>query len=769
MKTKLFKITASLIAVILLLSVGCKSKCGKNSPTSLTINLSEETIYIGDVIDLSVTVTPVDAVADVDWSVSCDVVQIKDSKLTALKEGTATITATSTVNKKVAASCDIKVEKPLPQGIDLNIEEEVSIYIDDTLEFNATITPSAASQDVTYISSDERIATFNNNVLTGLTAGITYVTIQAKDYPAISKSITVNVLHHCLEEEVYEAKAIIGAPGEDASTMYHIHYNIKNTKSYALVTLASDVNFENATAYYGDGYYYENLTDNPVVKWEPRNVWNIDVTGLSENTEYIYKINNGDDTYSDIYHFRTAGGDSHTSFIFLADVHYYTGTTGGSDSAAVSEDTIEQALKVNPNISFVLHAGDLVDTGGNDDIWNIFFQYARNLKNLPYVGVPGNHEYYEKEINMSTKDYFAVYSSSPLNGPKALLGASCWFKHNDTLFILIDNIRSAGYNEQLKWMQDLLENEEYKYSVVCFHCPVNYNNGDYDQNFIDTFDKYSVDLVLSGHYHGEGYFSNYYEGAQTTDPYLGTTYLTGAFGGIKSASTPSNAINEARGYIIDITDAGISITSIRANGTIISERFVTNRTHTPFDEKDKQELLDSITFEELTETNQVKFSWSEYFYGNVKKVNITETLRKELVDFSVFPSSSYRSLTFDNVVDGYDYNFEMEIIFNDGTIEYKTFELNKHVPINLTANATSATTVHISFDQLPIEIRYSIYDFKVYVNGEYHSSFLHKNGANTSYDITGLDPNTEYEITIIACKRGDLKFFTETTSVKTPN
>lgn len=766
MKTKSFKIIVLLLTIFLITSISCKGKCGTNSPTSITINLNQEEIYIGDTLELSVSVTPSDANCDVIWEVSNSNVSIDNQKLTALAVGNVTITATSKVDDKISTSKEITILKPIPQGIDLNYEDEITIYLDDTLEFNANITPSSASQEVEYFSSNENVAAFKDNILTAVTMGSTYVTIKAKDNPAISKSILVNVLHLPLTEEIYEAKNIIGALGEDASTMYHIHYHIMNTKSYALVTKATDENFTSATAYYGDGYYYENLTDEPAVKWEPRNIWNIDVTGLEENTEYIYKINNGDDTYSDIYHFKTAGGTS-TSFLFVTDVHYYTGTTGELDSAAVSEETINQALKINPNISFVLNGGDLVDTGGNDDIWDIFFTYAQSLKKLPFVGVPGNHEYYAKEINSSTNEYFAVNNSAPLNGPKALLGASCWFIHNDTLFILMDNIRSTGYNEQLKWMQNLLENKTYKYSVVCFHKPVNYNNSDYDQNFLNMFDKYGVDLVLSGHYHGEGYFSNYYQGSQTTDPYLGTTYLTGAFGGIKSASSKANAVNEAKGYIIDITDEGITITTIHANGDIVETRNITNKAETPSEIKDKQELLDSITLEELTETNQVTFAWSKAFYGNVKKVTITETLRNELVDFSVFPSSSYQSLTFDNIVDGYDYNFEVEVIFNDGTKEIKTYILNKHIPVYLTASVTSETSVYISFDQLPLEIRYSIYEFKVYVNGEYHSSFYHQNGANTSYEITNLQANTEYEITIVACKRGDLKFFTESVSIKT--
>ena len=103
--------------------------------------------------------------------------------------------------------------------------------------------------------------------------------------------------------------------------------------------------------------------------------------------------------------------------------------------------------------------------------------------------VPGNHEYYYNGTGQGDNSYFKIFNPGPNNGPEALQGSTGWFKHNDTLFILVDNVKSTGYDEQMKWMANLLETVDYSYSVAMFHIPVNFDNTDYDEKFLNLFDK----------------------------------------------------------------------------------------------------------------------------------------------------------------------------------------------------------------------------------------------------------------------------------------
>lgn len=759
------------VLLICLILHGCKS-CKKETVT-LEIDGLSETLYVGEQVDLTYNSSKENI--EVFWQVSDNnLVKIEGNKLTPLKEGTITIKVYYKDNEEIFDSCTCSIIKRKVEKLEINIDVE-KILMGESIELSATVYPKTLSQEVTWSILDNQekwdVAEINGNILTALKYGKVYITAQSVVNSLVSETITVEVLHPLLEnEEVFEAKYIRGAFGEDASSMYTVQYTTYNSKSYALLTTSDDPDFLNAKKYYGEGYYFEDLDELLIEKFEGRNIWRIEMTDLESNTEYIYKINKGNDTYSDIYTFKTAGDQTPTSFLFLTDTHYYTGTTGTTASAAVSEEIIKHAVEKNPNISFIMDAGDLIDTGGNSKIWDIYFDCATTLKQLPFMGVPGNHEYYFNNTGQKDNSYFKLYNPGPNNGPKALEGSTGWFKHNDTLFILIDNVKSTGYDEQMKWIANLLETQEYSYSIAMFHIPVNFDNTDYDENFLKLFDKYSVDLVLTGHYHSETLTEYLYDGIKTTDPYLGTCYLTGAYSGIKGAASADSAINTAKGYMIDITDEAINIQIIFANGTLGKSWSITNRACNEKYTATKEELINSINHEYIAETNEVKFTWSKAFFGNVKKLYINEINQNILSDYSVFPSSSYTSLTLNNIMVEYDYKFEITLEFTDGSVEKVYKDVSLHTPLNISFNNISSTSCEINFDPLNDTMKYQVYKFKVYVNDSFVGEFKYRQGSveTTNYLLNNLDSNKEYKVTLIATDRNDKEiYFTESATFKT--
>ncbi len=759
------------VLLICLILHGCKS-CKKETVT-LEIDGLSETLYVGEQVDLTYNSSKENI--EVFWQASDNnLVKIEGNKLTPLKEGTITIKVYYKDNEEIFDSCTCSIIKRKVEKLEINIDVE-KILMGESIELSATVYPTTLSQEVTWSILDNQekwdVAEINGNILTALKYGKVYITAQSVVNSLVSETITVEVLHPLLEnEEVFEAKYIRGAFGEDASSMYTVQYTTYNSKSYALLTTSDDPDFLNAKKYYGEGYYFEDLDELLIEKFEGRNIWRIEMTDLESNTEYIYKINKGNDTYSDIYTFKTAGDQTPTSFLFLTDTHYYTGTTGTTASAAVSEEIIKHAVEKNPNISFIMDAGDLIDTGGNSKIWDIYFDCATTLKQLPFMGVPGNHEYYFNNTGQKDNSYFKLYNPGPNNGPKALEGSTGWFKHNDTLFILIDNVKSTGYDEQMKWIANLLETQEYSYSIAMFHIPVNFDNTDYDENFLKLFDKYSVDLVLTGHYHSETLTEYLYDGIKTTDPYLGTCYLTGAYSGIKGAASADSAINTAKGYMIDITDEAINIQIIFANGTLGKSWSITNRACNEKYTATKEELINSINHEYMAETNEVKFTWSKAFFGNVKKLYINEINQNILSDYSVFPSSSYTSLTLNNIMVEYDYKFEITLEFTDGSVEKVYKDVSLHTPLNISFSNISSTSCEINFDPLNDTMKYQVYKFKVYVNDSFVGEFKYRQGSveTTNYLLNNLDSNKEYKVTLIATDRNDKEiYFTESATFKT--
>ena len=291
------------ILLIFVLSIclilhSCKS-CKKETVT-LEINNLSETLYVGEQVDLTYNSSKENI--EVFWQASDNnLVKIEGNKLTPLKEGTVTIKVYYKDNEEIFDSCTCSIIKRKVEKLEINIDVE-KILMGESIELSATVYPTTLPQEVTWSILDNQekweVAEINGNILTAIKYGKVYITAQSVVNSLVSETIAVEVLHPLLEnEEIFEAKYIRGAFGEDASSMYTVQYTTYNSKSYALLTTSDDPEFLNAKKYYGEGYYFEDLDELLIEKFEGRNIWRIEMTDLESNTEYIYKINKGNDTY----------------------------------------------------------------------------------------------------------------------------------------------------------------------------------------------------------------------------------------------------------------------------------------------------------------------------------------------------------------------------------------------------------------------------------------------------------------------------------------
>ena len=122
---------------------------------SVTINAPNKTLKVGETSQLSAIITPHNATArDVTWSSSSDSVSVEAStgKITAVKQGTATITAT--VGGK-NATCEIQVTDTIPvTEIKLNTTQ-LTMKANETTQLLVSVTPdNATNAKVTWQSSD---------------------------------------------------------------------------------------------------------------------------------------------------------------------------------------------------------------------------------------------------------------------------------------------------------------------------------------------------------------------------------------------------------------------------------------------------------------------------------------------------------------------------------------------------------------------------------------------------------------------------------------
>lgn len=540
----------------------------------------------------------------------------------------------------------------------------------------------------------------------------------------------------------YDAYYISTSPGADSSTMVNISYHTKNLKTSIEYTTKDDVDYLNKKVVNVNPFGFESLL-NMEKPFERRNVCQTTLTKLTPNTAYQYRINKGNGTYSDNYYFKTSGGNDTTSFMFMTDVHYYD----GFDGAEVSETVIEKALEIQPNLDFVFTTGDMLDTGGNSDDWDKMFTNSLSYKKLPYASVPGNHEHYEVG-NMKNK-IFTSYFNFPKNGIEDYLGASYYFIHNDTLFIQVDTDSTYNQGKQLQWLESTIKNNPTKFVIVGTHAPVNEAGSDYNRGFMEVLEKYSVDLMLAGHYHSDSFKTTYLD-KTPTNLNIGVTYMRGAGGGVKALGD-AKPEDFAKGYIIDVLDDKIVVKYINGNGKILATRTVINKKLHEKETATKQELLDSITPSLDLEKGIITFDWSSKFFKNVKEMILTEDYRDQRkVDF-IFPTPGYVRYSFDKISQNYDSQYTFKITFEDGTVEYKTFVYELKGGIGLVASEVLADQVTITYD-VPNEADKTIVkEYEVYINGTLMKTYNAKDNQNnliTSTTITGLTSNTEYTLKV---------------------
>ena len=167
-------------------------KLSTTSVTDITLNKTEGTLAVGDTETLVATIAPAGATNKmVEWSSSDESVATVDEngKVTALKAGTATITAKALDGDKTATFT--LTVKEAATSVTLNKTAiELSVGASETL--TATIAPSGADDAVEWTTSDESVATVDENgKVTAVKAGTATITVTTKNGKTATCTVTV--------------------------------------------------------------------------------------------------------------------------------------------------------------------------------------------------------------------------------------------------------------------------------------------------------------------------------------------------------------------------------------------------------------------------------------------------------------------------------------------------------------------------------------------------------------------------------------------------
>lgn len=153
-------------------------------PLSISLNKSTDTLTVGGTDTLSVAVNPLNSTnKTVTWVSSNPSIVAVDNvgKITMVKAGSATITATS-VDGKMNSTCIVNGNDIIvPTQVKLNKTSD-NLIVGESCNLTAVITPSnSTNQEVIWVSSNASIASVDGaGKVTGVSAGTVVITVKTK-------------------------------------------------------------------------------------------------------------------------------------------------------------------------------------------------------------------------------------------------------------------------------------------------------------------------------------------------------------------------------------------------------------------------------------------------------------------------------------------------------------------------------------------------------------------------------------------------------------
>ena len=225
---------------------------------------------------------------------------------------------------------------------------------------------------------------------------------------------------------------------------------------------------------------------------------------LKPNTLYAYRVGFAEN-WSEWIQFKTANDTySPSQFVYFGDAQ--------NDILNHWSRVIRMAYKTAPDASFVIHAGDLVDSAHNDNEWAQWFK-AGGFIHSQWTAIPvvGNHEFqrfdgYEgtlpRRLSIQWRPQFTLPVEENLD--EKLHETVYSVEYQDILVLVLN---STGHlEEQTEYIREKLTNSDAKWKIVTNHhsvfSPAEGRDFEYARKvWKPMFEKYGVDLVLNGHDH----------------------------------------------------------------------------------------------------------------------------------------------------------------------------------------------------------------------------------------------------------------------------
>jgi 3',5'-cyclic AMP phosphodiesterase CpdA len=251
------------------------------------------------------------------------------------------------------------------------------------------------------------------------------------------------------------------------------------------------------------------------------NYHSITFRGLKPNTQYVYRVGDGAN-WSEWNQFRTAtAGPAPLEFIYVGDAQ--------TNIWDLWSRLIRQGYTEAPKTRFIIHAGDLVNRAHRDAEWGEWHLAAGWInRSIPSVPTPGNHEYGGRRLAPHWRPQYTL----PENGLPDLPETNYFYDIQGVRVVVLNS--NVQREQQAEWLDKLLANNPNKWTVATFHHPIfssarGRDNKELREVWQPIFDKYRVDLVMTGHDHTYAR-TNLVTGSNVQSGKAGTVYVVSVSG-----------------------------------------------------------------------------------------------------------------------------------------------------------------------------------------------------------------------------------------------
>ena len=184
--------------------------------------------------------------------------------------------------------------------------------------------------------------------------------------------------------------------------------------------------------------------------------------------------------------------------------------TAARNDAFSWNNTLNVALKNNPDASFALSAGDQINKNVNgtdpgNEVEYAGYLHPAALKSLPVATTIGNHD----ATNRSYQFHFNNPNAFTAETSPSPAGNGYYYTYGNALFVVLNtnNYNCADHEALLK--KAVAENPDTRWRIVMFHQDIYGSGQDHSESdgmvlrtqLTPILDKYDVDVVLQGHDH----------------------------------------------------------------------------------------------------------------------------------------------------------------------------------------------------------------------------------------------------------------------------